>query len=110
MKKIRKNDLVVILAGNDKGKKGKVLRVDGEKVVVEGVNVGKKHTKGNPSANKPGGIIAKEFPMHISNVALAIVNGKGKDGRAFGKVGYKSLEDGRKVRYFKVNNEIIDIS
>lgn len=106
MNKIRKGDDVVILAGKDKGKRGVVLRVldDEDKVVVENVNMVKRHTKGNPMQGTPGGIIEKEMPIHVSNVALwnSVTN---KPDR----VGFKKLEDGRKVRYFKSNDEVVDI-
>jgi len=105
MRKIRKGDQVVSLAGKDKGKQGTVLSVqDGDKVVVENVNIVKKHTKANPMKGEPGGILDKEMPMHISNVAIFNpVTGKAD------RVGIKTLEDGRKVRYFKSNGEVVDI-
>jgi large subunit ribosomal protein L24 len=109
MQKIRKDDMVVVITGEDKGKSGKVLRIDGDYVVIEGINLRKRHTKGNPQANKTGGIIEREFPVRISNIAHMILNGKGKNGRNYGKIGFKNLEDGRKVRYFKVNNEVVDV-
>ena len=105
MRKIRKGDQVVVLAGKDKGKQGTVLNVIGdEKVVVENVNMVKKHTKANPMQGQPGGILDKEMPLHISNVAIFNPN-TGKADR----VGMKILEDGRKVRYFKSNGEVVDI-
>jgi large subunit ribosomal protein L24 len=105
MKKIRKGDDVMVIAGKDKGKRGKVVRMIAEsKVVVENVNIVKRHTKGNPQMNKPGGIIQKEMPLHISNVALYNPAIQKAD-----RVGFKFLEDGRKVRYFKSNNEIVDL-
>lgn len=105
MKKIRKGDDVMVIAGKDKGKRGKVVRLIADsKVVVENVNVVKRHTKGNPQMNKPGGIIQKEMPLHISNVALYNPATQNAD-----RVGFKFLEDGRKVRYFKSNNEIVDL-
>ena len=104
MNKIRRGDQVVVLAGKDKGKRGAVLRrVDDERVVVEGVNKVKKHTKPNPMKNQPGGILDKEMPIHISNVAL--VNPQTQKGD---RVGFKLLEDGRKVRVFKSNGEMLD--
>lgn len=97
---------MTVLAGKDRGKRGVVLRVDAErrKVVVENVNMVKRHTKGNPAQNKPGGIVEKEMPLAISNVALwnPVLN---KPDR----VGFRFLEDGRKVRYFKSNNEVVDV-
>jgi large subunit ribosomal protein L24 len=105
MRKIRKGDDVIIIAGKDKGKRGSVLHVtDDERVVVEGCNVAKKHVKPNPNTGESGGIVDKEMPMHISNVAL-FNPAAGKADR----VGIKTLEDGRKVRYFKSNNEVVDL-
>ncbi len=105
MHKIRKGDQVVVLTGKDKGKRGTVLAVrkDG-RVVVEGVNVVKRHTRPNPSRGVTGGIIDKEAPVHLSNVALYnAATGKGE------RVGIKTLEDGRKVRYFKKSGEVADV-
>lgn len=105
MRKIRKDDEVMVIAGKDRGKTGRIVRVipENDRVVVAGVNVVKRHTKGNPQMNKPGGIIEKEMPVHISNVQ--IVNPvTGKPDR----VGFKTLEDGRKVRVLKSNNEVLD--
>jgi len=101
--KIRRDDEVIVLAGKDKGKRGKVLTVLTEKdrVVVEGVNVVKKHQKPNPALNEPGGIIEKEASLHVSNVAI-FNPATGKADR----VGFR-FEDGKKVRFFKSNNEII---
>jgi large subunit ribosomal protein L24 len=100
--KIKKNDQVVILSGADKGKTGKVLAVfpKTKRVLVEGVNFIKKHQR-QTSANAPSGIIEKEAAIHVSNVALL------QDGKAV-KLGYKFLDDGRKVRYLKNSGEIID--
>jgi large subunit ribosomal protein L24 len=105
MRKIRKGDQVVVLAGKDKGKQGEVVRViNDEKVIVENINMAKKHTKANPAKGEPGGILDKEMPLHISNVAvLNPTTGKAD------RVGIKILEDGRKVRYFKSNGEVVDI-
>ena len=105
MRKIKKGDQVVVLAGKDKGKQGTVLHVVGdEKVVVENINMVKKHTKANPMKGDAGGILDKEMPMDISNVALFNpVTGKGD------RVGFKTLDDGRKVRVFKSNGEVVDI-
>ena len=103
-RKIKKGDQVVVLAGKDKGKQGTVLRVLGEKVVVENINMVKKHTKANPMQGEPGGIVDKEMPIQVSNVAIFNpVTGKAD------RVGIKILEDGRKVRYFKSNGEVVDI-
>ena len=104
MRKIKKGDQVVVLAGKDKGKQTTVLRVLGDRVVLENVNMVKKHAKANPSKGEPGGILDKEMPMHVSNVALF----NPTTGRA-DRVGIKTLEDGRKVRYFKGNGEVVDI-
>ena len=104
MRKIKKGDEVIVLAGKDKGKRGNVLRVrPDDRVVVEGVNVAKKHQKPNPQLGTPGGIVEKEMPLHVSNVAVY----NPATGKA-DRVGFKVLEDGRKVRFFKSNNEVID--
>ncbi len=104
MNKIRKGDDVVVIAGKDKGKRGTVLnRVDDQYVLVEGVNRVKKHTKPNPMKGQPGGIIEKEMPIHISNVALFNPATQKAD-----RVGFKLLDDGRKVRVFKSNGEVVD--
>ncbi len=105
MRKIRKNDDVVVIAGKDKGKRGNVVKVlDNDTVVVEGVNMVKRHTKPNPNAGRTGGIIEQERAIHISNIALFnAASGKGD------RVGFKVLEDGRKVRIFKSSKEVIDV-
>jgi large subunit ribosomal protein L24 len=104
VKKIRKGDDVVVLTGRDRGKRGTVLLISGaEHVVVEGANKVKKHQRPNPMKNTTGGIIEKEMPLHISNVALYEPTSK-KPSR----VGIKKLEDGRQVRFFKSNGEVID--
>ena len=105
MRKIKKGDQVVVLAGKDKGKQGTVVRVvSDERVVVENVNMVKRHTKGNPMGGQAGGILDKEMPLHISNVAIFNpASGKGD------RVGIKTLEDGKKVRFFKYNGEVVDI-
>ncbi|MDP5238262.1 50S ribosomal protein L24 [Uliginosibacterium sp. 31-16] len=103
MNKIRKGDEVVVLAGKDKGKRGAVVRcVDAERVVVEGVNRVKKHTKPNPVKGQVGGIVEKEMPVHVSNVALFNPVTQKAD-----RVGFKQLEDGKKVRFFKSNGELV---
>ena len=106
MYRIKKGDEVVVLTGKDKGKRGVVLRVmnDVEKVLVENINMAKRHTKGNPTQGTPGGIIEKELPIHLSNVAIwnPVLN-------KADRVGIKNLEDGKKVRFFKRNNEVVDI-
>ena len=103
MEKIRKGDDVVVTTGKDKGKRGTVVRrVDADHVVVEGVNRAKKHVKPNPIKGVAGGIVDKDMPIHISNVALFNPATKKAD-----RVGFKSLEDGRKVRVFKSNGEVV---
>jgi len=102
---IRKGDEVVVITGKDKGRRGTVIRVfDNDRVLVENVNVVKKHQKPNPNAGVQGGIIEKEMPLHVSNVML--FNPVTKKGD---RVGVRSLEDGRKVRYFKSNDEVVDV-
>ena len=103
--KIRKGDDIIVLAGKDKGKRGTVLRlVEGSRVVVENVNLAKKHAKPNPTKGEPGGIVEKEMPMDISNVALFNPVTNKAD-----RVGFKTLDDGRKVRIFKSNGEVVDV-
>ncbi len=104
MKKIRTGDEVIVTTGKDKGKRGNVVTVLDDKVVVENVNVVKRHTKANPAVGAPGGIVEQERAIHISNVAL--FNPATSKG---GRVGIKTLEDGRKVRFFKSNDEVVDI-
>ena len=104
MQRIKKGDEIVVLAGRDKGKRGTVLRrVDAQHVIVEGVNRVKKHQRPNPMKNVTGGIVDKDMPIHITNVALFNPATKKAD-----RVGVKSLEDGRKVRVFKANGEQVD--
>ena len=104
MKKIRRGDDVVVTTGKDRGKRGTVLRiVDDEHVVVEGANRVKKHQRPNPMKGLQGGIVDKEMPLHISNVAL--FNPATKKGD---RVGVRTLQDGRRVRFFKSNGEVID--
>jgi len=105
MLKIRKGDDVVILAGKDKGEQGTVLRlVKDDRLVVEGINVVKKHQKPQPATGTQGGIVEKEMPIHLSNVGLFNPETKKAD-----RVGFRRLEDGRKVRFFKSTNEVVDI-
>lgn len=106
MQKIKKGDIVIALAGKDKGKQGKVLRVlpSNNRAVVEGINTVKKHVKPNPQKNVTGGIVAQEASMDLSNIALYNPVTKKAD-----KVGIKILEDGRRVRIFKSNDELVDI-
>jgi len=106
MNKIRKGDEVVVLAGRDKGKRGKVvLRKDEDHLVVEGVNLVKKHTKPNPMSGTTGGIVEKTMPIHQSNVAIF----NAQTGKA-DRVGIKLLADGKKVRVFKSSGEEIKVA
>mgnify|MGYP001298111630 CR=1 FL=1 len=104
MKKFRKGDDVVVLTGRDKGKRGTILRVlDDKRVLVDSVNVVKKHTRPNPNKGETGGIIEKESPIRLSNLGMYNPNSKKPD-----RVGIKFLEDGRKVRVFRSDGEMID--
>jgi large subunit ribosomal protein L24 len=103
MRKIKKNDDVIVIAGKDKGNRGNVLQVLGDHLLVGGINKVKKHQKPNPVKGMTGGIVDMEAPIHISNVA--IYNTAAKKGD---RVGIKTLGDGRKVRVFKSNSEVID--
>lgn len=105
MRKIRKGDDVVVTTGRDRGKRGTVLRIlDAEHVVVEGANRVKKHQRPNPMKGVQGGIIEKEMPLHVSNVALYNPVTKKAD-----RIGLRTLEDGRRVRFFKSNGEVVDV-
>ena len=105
MRKIKKGDDVVVLTGRDRSKRGTVLRiVDDEHLLVEGINRVKKHQRPNPAKGETGGIIDKEMPIHVSNVALFNPVTKKAD-----RVGVRQLEDGRRVRYFKSNGEVVDV-
>jgi len=104
MKRIRKGDEVIVTTGRSKGQRGHVMRVFGDRLMVEGVNMVKKHQKPNPAMNQGGGIVEKESTIHLSNVAL-FNPGTGKGDR----VSFKTLEDGRKVRIFNSTNEAVDI-
>jgi large subunit ribosomal protein L24 len=104
MKKIRKGDEVVVVTGRDKGRLGTVIKVMADdKVLVENVNMVKRHTRPNPQRGLPGGIIEKEAPLHLSNVALW--NPVAQKGD---RVGVRTLADGRRVRFFKSNGEVVD--
>lgn len=104
MRKIRTNDQVIVISGKDKGRRGTIDKViDDKKVVIQGVNVAKKHQKPNPQANIQGGIVEVAMPMDISN--LMLVNPATDKGD---RVGFKILEDGKKVRVFKSNGELVD--
>ncbi|MBK6728019.1 MAG: 50S ribosomal protein L24 [Xanthomonadales bacterium] len=109
MKRIKKGDQVLVIAGKNKGSKGEVLRVVEDKVVVQNMNLIKRHTKPNPQANQPGGIVEREAPIHVSNVMLLnTVTGKGE------RVGFKTLapatagDKPRKVRVFRKSGEMVD--
>jgi len=103
MNKIVKNDQVVVIAGKDKGRRGSITEIIGNgKALIQGLNLAKKHQKGNPNAGIAGGIIEKEMPMDLSNVML--VNPATDKGD---RVGFKVLEDGKKVRFFKSNGEVV---
>ena len=101
--RIKKGDQVVVTAGKDKGKKGDVVRVLGDRVVVSNINMIKRHTKPNPQAGVAGGVVEREASMHISNIALFNpASGKGE------RIGFKVLEDGRKLRVFRSSGEALD--
>ncbi|ACF50472.1 50S ribosomal protein L24 [Stenotrophomonas maltophilia] len=101
--RIKKGDQVVVNAGKDKGKQGEIVRVDGDRVVVANVNIVKRHTKPNPQAGVAGGVVEREASIHISNVnVLNPASGKGE------RVGFKVLEDGRKLRVFRSSGEALD--
>jgi len=103
-RRIRKDDDVIVLSGRERGKRGKVLRIYSgyDRALVQGVNMVKRHTR--PSPGQPGGIVEKEAPLHISNLAHVDPTGNGPT-----RVGFKVLEDGRKVRYAKKSGEVIDL-
>ena len=104
MEKIRKGDNVIVTTGKDKGKRGTVLRiVDARHLIVEGVNRVKKHQRPNPVKGETGGIVDKDMPIDVSNVALYNPQTKKAD-----RVGFKQMQDGRKVRVFKSNGEMVD--
>ncbi len=104
MRKLRKNDQVVVVSGRDKGRRGAVIQVVGdEHVVVEGINMVKKHQRPNPQVGRSGGIVEKEMPLPVSKVAIWNPGTKKAD-----RIGFKTLTDGKKVRFFKSNGEMID--
>ena len=104
MQRIRKGDEVVVISGRDKGKRGDVARiVDDTHVVVNGVNAMKKHAKPNPLKNQPGGIISKEVPIHVSNIAIWNPVTQKPD-----RIGFRTMDDGRKLRFYKSNGELIN--
>lgn len=105
MKKIKKGDEVIVITGKDKGRRGTVLQVfEDDRVLVEGINVAKKHVKPNPNAGEPGGIQDKTMPLQISNVQ--VYNAATKKGD---RVGIRINEDGSKTRVFRSNNEAVDV-
>jgi large subunit ribosomal protein L24 len=105
MQKIKKGDDVIVTTGKSKGQRGNVLRVtQDDKVFVQNINMVKRHTRPDPNRNQPGGIIEREAALHISNVAL--FNPATKKGD---RVGFKALEDGRKVRIFRSSGEMVDV-
>jgi large subunit ribosomal protein L24 len=104
MKKLRKGDQVVVLSGKDKGRTGAITNVLGDQVLIEGVNIAKKHQRGNPQKNQPGGLLDKEMPLHISKVAIWNAGAKKAD-----RIGVKTLADGKRVRFLKSNNEVLDV-
>jgi large subunit ribosomal protein L24 len=104
MKKLRKGDEVVVLSGKDKGRTGSINQVQGDMVLVAGINVAKKHMRGNPQQNQPGGIVDKEMPLHISKVAIWNAGAKKAE-----RIGIKKLADGKRVRFLKSNNEQLDV-
>lgn len=111
MNKIKKNDTVIILTGKDRGRSGKVIRVTADRAVIEGMNLVKKNVKPNPNTQTQGGIVEKEASIHISNIALLNPKTNKAD-----KIGFKIIESGvtgkqtKKVRYFKSNNELVDVA
>ena len=105
MRRIRKGDEVIVIAGRDKGRRGTVLRVlDNDRLIVESINLVKRHTKPNPANNIPGGIIEREATIHTSNVML--FNAETNKGD---RIGFRILDDGRKVRFFKSTQEVLDV-
>lgn len=105
MLRIKKGDDVIITAGKNKGLRGQVMRVlKNDRVIVEGVNLVKRHTKANPMRGTAGGIVEREAPIHLSNVMLFNPTTNKGD-----RIGFRFLDDGRKVRYFKSNNEVVDV-
>ena len=105
MRKLKKGDDVIVTVGKDKGKRGAVLRVlDADHLIVEGANKVKKHQRPNPMRGLTGGIVEKEMPLHVSKVAIFNPQTRKAD-----RVGFRLLEDGRKVRFFKSNGEVIDV-
>ena len=103
MNRIRKGDQVIVTTGKYKGQKGEVLRVAADRVFVQNINMVKRHTKPNPQANQPGGIVEREASINLSNVMLFNpASGKGE------RIGFKTLDDGRKVRVYRTSGEVVD--
>ena len=103
MRKLKKGDNVIVIAGRDKGKRGSVTQiVDAEHVVVAGVNQVKRHTRPNPMKNQQGGIVTRDTPIHVSNVAVYNPVTQKAD-----RIGFRTLNDGRKVRFYKSNGEVL---
>lgn len=105
MNKIKRGDTVIAIAGRDKGKKGVVESVMGDKMLVKGLNIVKKHVKGNPNTGETGGIVDKSLPIHRSNLAAF-----DPQNQKASRVGIRVLEDGRRVRYLKTSKEVIDVN
>lgn len=106
MQKIRKGDDVIVIAGKDKGKRGNVLKVqDNGRILVDGINIVKKHTKANPNKGETGGIVEQEAALDVSNISLY----DAATGKA-SRVGIKTLEDGKRVRIFKTSGEVVDLN
>ena len=104
MKRLKTGDDVIVITGKDKGKRGTISRImPYDRVVIDNINIVKRHTKPNPNRGVAGGIVEKEMPIHRSNVALFNPATKKAD-----RTGFRVLKDGRKVRYFKSNNEVVD--
>jgi large subunit ribosomal protein L24 len=103
MNRIRKGDQVIVITGKYKGQKGEVMRVAEDRVFVQNINLMKRHTKPNPQINQPGGIVEREASIHISNVML--FNSQLNKGE---RVGFKTLDDGRKVRTYRAGGEVVD--
>ena len=103
MNRIKQGDDVIVLAGKDKGRRGTVSRVLDDRVIVDGINLVKKHTKGNPQAGDPGGIQEREASLHISNIAL--FNASTKKG---GRIGFRVSDAGKKERFFRSDNSSVD--
>jgi large subunit ribosomal protein L24 len=105
MNRIKKGDEVMVIAGRDKGRRGTVLKIlDNDRVLVENINIVKKHQRPNPQRGVAGGIVEKEMPLHASNVMPWNPIAKKGD-----RIGIRTLQDGKKVRYFKSNNEVVDV-